>query len=799
MISTNFYQRLCYHLLFFLGATFFIATVNAASAYSEKSAQLAGKYDDDIAQLKRDSLEKEAFARKEEQRKERQKKRKIARQERLKALKAEHEAEEQLIASGQGQALAPLADDQTSASASDKQKNERVFEARTTEETLKLLEQQRLDAEKAEKQVMAEEEAKTAKVLQEIEQLQKQVKNVQSPVMLTQEQEPTEQKPTPEELKSQKAEEERQARELKRFEAKMHKFTEQERKRRERAETAQEQRTRKQKEAAAQRDEKKRKQEAAAEYKAKLIEAKKVKRQQEASPEVEQGGRAPSSSPMLPAASLGLLSVDERSTLKRQADAAVVVLVREEKKVEREQRNVAMQEERLVRLSQMYADHKFDYLYVVPSWPLQAQPFEKADLLQSRLTYKTANQAYSSHGKVKHLSNLIFGQESIAFTDACLVAKLVQQGNLTALAAGTLTDPLSSTNLGTVANNLLVFLAGESFGYKATTHEIRNELQFVRHLRGDDIAFGVNLPIVYKQHNLTFQNKYANSGTLGAIANSSDIQKLGGTFESVINTLLTSNGVNFNKQESRSGIGDVDVFATFQVCARQRERVSIGGKFTFPTAQNRDMTKLWGPELGNGGFPAASLYVSALVKIARFFNPNVFAQATFFVPTSLMRRVPKFMSGTGPGVGGVKGTSIDSSYPLSQYTTKAVQKSFTGIDSPIPLFATTTTKVKLQPFPEFTLQLGNSFEKFILRNGFLDLFYNLRIKAKDSLGGGLPENVWAPRYLLNGTSQVEQIVGMQLSYQFDEMIRIKFDGQYTFAGRNVPRTLMAGLSISADF
>lgn len=480
----------------------------------------------------------------------------------------------------------------------------------------------------------------------------------------------------------------------------------------------------------------------------------------------------------------------ERKEEARRKDYEKAVEDRRQKHKAKRQTHDVAEQERLVKLNEKYAQKKFDHLYATPAWPTTMIPFDKKDFAQARVTYKGASQSYGSHGKISDLSQLVFGAEMFTFADVCLTANLIKEGVI--------------ESSDTINNDFLDFLKSEQFGYKSSFNEVRTEVTYVRHFKGEDIAIGVNVPVVYREQRLKFKTPFSdpdnNFNNQGDFPGAYSLK----SFEGVVNDLLNFNGVYFNRRETRVGVGDLELFGTIQLYSRRIQRAYLGAKVSFPTAQNRDTTKLWPVELGNGGYPSVSAYVSGIAAVTRFINPNLFFQATCYLPTTMLRRIPKNRAASS----GADFTETDATtnitpkdflYGFGYLANSVAQEAYDQVDTTIPAFAKESTRIKMNMFPEFFLQLGNTCEKFLFRNAFLDVYYSLRVKGKDSVNRDLPPGVWNTDYLLLRTAQVEQQVGLQLSYQIDDTVRLKVDGQYAFAGRHVPRTYQAGVAVSADF
>ena len=91
------------------------------------------------------------------------------------------------------------------------------------------------------------------------------------------------------------------------------------------------------------------------------------------------------------------------------------------------------------------------------------------------------------------------------------------------------------------------------------------------------------------------------------------------------------------------------------------------------------------------------------------------------------------------------------------------------------------------------------FEKFLLKNAFLDLFYDIRVKGKDYLGFWLEANQYYGSILTDNSNEVEHRIGLDFSYQFDENFRLIAGGIYSFAGRNVLKTAELNFALNIEF
>lgn len=129
---------------------------------------------------------------------------------------------------------------------------------------------------------------------------------------------------------------------------------------------------------------------------------------------------------------------------------------------------------------------------------------------------------------------------------------------------------------------------------------------------------------------------------------------------------------------------------------------------------------------------------------------------------------------------------------------KTNDKLFSDWDSTVRGLSDNVARVHWTRGFDLKLRIGNMFEKFIARKGFLDLFYDLRFKFKDSFTGPSAQE-WNIDILKENTQQLEHKVGVEYGYQFDYQTRLKTGMNYIFSGRNVPKTFQISTSLNCSF
>jgi hypothetical protein len=72
------------------------------------------------------------------------------------------------------------------------------------------------------------------------------------------------------------------------------------------------------------------------------------------------------------------------------------------------------------------------------------------------------------------------------------------------------------------------------------------------------------------------------------------------------------------------------------------DRFVVGLSVQIPTSQDRDTSKLWYADLGNGGFTELSAFTSLMwLSTNKLFNPFIHAKAAFPIVGHVDRRVPR--------------------------------------------------------------------------------------------------------------------------------------------------------------
>jgi|GEM_PF-1948080 len=507
----------------------------------------------------------------------------------------------------------------------------------------------------------------------------------------------------------------------------------------------------------------------------------------------------------------------------------------EDKKLNRQERSLLAsrwQEKHAMETDREIEEGRYADLYKVPAWPTSNLFYEgDKNFVKATLFYNYATDAYvSSGGSSKHdISALEFGENQFTMRNISLAAKLESDGKAVTLnqsefakANTDLTDTLPTpagnkikayTSTYTEAFNDLITYGGADkvLSFNGDEKRYGLSLDYVRYLMNRDIAFGVQLPIVSVHRRLDINTGATVVGSASSegerIAQSDYLDLL---FPTVFKKLLLAKGMT-EMGGSETGIGDITLFGNVQINSKRFDKIVVGGKVKLPTAKGAKTSKLWAPALGNGGFAEFTAFASALVSYKRFLNPHLSLDATYLLTAHQDKRVP-----TRYTINKTSGVTDTSSFKDQFVKTGVLDKDFAFSDRIVPVpvstdhftmdeydttirgFADNVKSVKIDPGMEFNLRLGNMFEKVLFRRAFLDVYYDLHLKAKDNVRG-LAVSEWNTGLLEEHTSRVSHKLGAEWSYQIDQPTRMLIGGSYVFAGYNVPKAYDCWLSLNRVF
>ncbi|MFA5306547.1 MAG: hypothetical protein WC365_03795 [Candidatus Babeliales bacterium] len=458
-------------------------------------------------------------------------------------------------------------------------------------------------------------------------------------------------------------------------------------------------------------------------------------------------------------------------------------------------------------------------IYLLPHWPYYTQFFEDNDLFQFIFTFDTASHAYAGRGGSEQLSQLIFGEPTIHVQNILLASKLAHMGDI--IAHPPLEGPGGDTS-STIANHYLSVLADQEINLHASLDEYNFVFDYARHFMHGDITLGIHLPLKIRHQRLKLTNDissenytklkniergYSADGQtfIPGLAQATEFQfyKQFDGLEDFVEEIVHRKGMSFNHNETVFGISDVVAYLNFDIPSRHFDRFVTGLSLLIPTTNGRDVGKLWYDDLGNGGFVELAGFISFLWQRSRWLNPYMHLKGTYSFSGNVNRRVT--MDNTYDGQKTFNNTvRVLPGQPahgliIFGETFNFIAKEFREPDATARCFSDGTRKIKIQPGAELFCRFGNTFDALFTSHGFLDIFYDLRVHGKDYVLRKQLDSLYQPSLLSHNTSSVANTLGFTYCYQFDAQIRSRLGLDYTFAGRNVPKTFEVLASLNIEF
>ncbi len=301
---------------------------------------------------------------------------------------------------------------------------------------------------------------------------------------------------------------------------------------------------------------------------------------------------------------------------------------------------------------------KSDDRYLLPQLPYYSLFYNKGDFIQLLADFSIASQAYGSSGKTKDFSTLIFGTDVITVDDVLLVSKLAAENKVSTGLA-----PLNMAAGGVPANLYLSILADQKLVFDAWENRFGVGLNIARHYWNDDLSIGIHIPVVGKTHRLRLRNEIdptiqanitaADARVVTAIgANAAQLAIFNADYKfselypdglkEFVSTILEEKGMSFSERASTQvGLGDIDGYININIHSRHIDRFILGAHLVLPSAREADTDKLWGHDLGNGGFVQLGGFFSAMWEKSCWFNPNIHSKASYSFSSRVTRRVAK--------------------------------------------------------------------------------------------------------------------------------------------------------------
>ena len=411
--------------------------------------------------------------------------------------------------------------------------------------------------------------------------------------------------------------------------------------------------------------------------------------------------------------------------------------------------------------------------YGLPSWPFNASFYREKDMVQFFLSYNWATKSFSKSGSDQDVSTIEFANPCIRLKDILLLSKLANAGQIT---------------YNNTKDNYLTALADQLIVFNGRTDQVKGHIAYSRHFLDNKLAFGVLFPFVYKKHKLTFTTP-----DIASKLNATQTTNLNNTysdgFVGLFADILKKKGISYASRNSESGLSDMEIFIHYNI-PKIAKKFLIGLKTIWPTAQKCDCSTLWEPKLGNSGFTQIAPFISLMFSGNTFINVHSYLSATYSFPAHVNKRIPHLIQKTTPTTRDV-GIFSDK--------VKSISGSICHYDANIRSFADESHCLRITPGFAAEFMIGNQIQNFVFKRGSFDIFYHVRGKGSDSIGGTLPEAIYNKPLLKHQTYWIDQRVGAEFDYQISDDNRFNVGTLYTIAGRNTPKTFEVYTAFNFEF
>lgn len=478
-------------------------------------------------------------------------------------------------------------------------------------------------------------------------------------------------------------------------------------------------------------------------------------------------------------------SMGNTHPLQKRVSQAIQECLEEEKV--KQSLDVAIEQEieqELLRDIQIPSKKMAQGVYALPQWPFHALFYRADDLFQITVTFDAASQSYSATGRTQNLSQLVFGKCPILIRDILLVSALAEDGKV---GSGGLPD---AADFATLAQQPVIF--------NASTYKIGASFNYARHFCENRLSVGLEIPVVFRKNQLRLTNRLKNDVQEKLTPTENGGKFKNKTLKQLLIDILDAHGITYKQNNSRTGLGDIILFADYDFPTTVLEHFIIGVKIVAPTSRGRSFERLWDPELGNNGFALFGCYGSGFLKVHQFFNPHVHMSLQLGFGNSFNMRVPKCITFDGSDTGRFSTLLPDNSIPFSSNLFLLKDTPFQRLDTCVREFAGNCRRVKVTRGPEFFLRAGNVIEKFFFKGGFLDIYYDLLVKGKNYLGKRCEQDFDA-RIWTKNSDVIEHRLGVDFSYQCDEKVRLTVGGSYVFAGKNSDKNIHVQGILNVEF
>lgn len=485
------------------------------------------------------------------------------------------------------------------------------------------------------------------------------------------------------------------------------------------------------------------------------------------------------------------VSVDVIHGLKNRVSEAIHECLEEEKIQESIEKEIEQEllrsmtdslPNRLKKQSKSYLQKKG--IYSLPEWPFHALFYKKNDLFHVALTGDFSSQSYSALGRTQNLSQLVFGRCPILIRDILLVSALAEDG---LVSGGGHPDAAD-----------FAVLAQQPLFFDASTYKIGFSFNYARHFCTNRLSIGLEMPVFFRSNQIRLTNRFKNETQERLTPTEDGGRFKNKTLKQFLIDILDAYGISYKQHNSRTGLGDILLFAHYDFSVKAFEHLIAGFKIVVPTSRGRSFERFWDPELGNGGHVLLGAYISGFSRVCKLFNPHVYTSLQIGCGNSFNMRVSKNVSFDGSDQGRFSTLLPNDCIPLSSNLFLLKDKPFKRLDSCIREFGGNCRRVRITRGPEFFLRIGNVIEHFFFSRGFFDIYYDLLVKGKNYESRQYDKDFDAHTWTKD-TDVIAHKFGLDFKYQCNDEVRLGVGGSYIFAGKNVEKTIAIALKLNVEF
>lgn len=421
------------------------------------------------------------------------------------------------------------------------------------------------------------------------------------------------------------------------------------------------------------------------------------------------------------------------------------------------------------------------------------------------IRYTTAKHDFDGFGRVQDVGEGYFSDFPILVGSAMAASTLVARGY-----AGHKNDwvpnpdgsygPINSRGGAFTSDAYLGYLAADRINFQSERRRIDLDLSLTKFFFQHRLGIGIFVPLV-QAHNIlnlslddSIEEFTKNHGSIDSL--SAEVLRYGGKDELLQDFFKAKGYTSFGGKST--GIGDVQIYGQVYFNAKPLDQAMVGARVVLPTSPYAATDALWGPERGNGGFAQAGLFFRAAGHHNRFFNPHIFSEILYCLPSYVNKHVPKRVVITQgmtqqdlDDAGVALGHRLDPIAKTGLNPGALVYQGFDGIYQ----MGNGVTRIKTAKGLAYSLRAGNIFEQVFFRRSFLDLFYQLTLSARNNVYEPAAPDYNMTAYILN-TNVVEHRVGGEWRWQVDQVLNLTLGLEQVLWGKNTRQDsrVYAGLS-----